>query len=372
MPRSGTTLIDKLLSLHPQALVFSQPLPLLYVRVKAAFLSTLGDRPAAERRYPLTDLFRSHWVAPEDFREFLDNFLLDESFCRATLEEMAPFDGQYTKPEDPFQALEGYRSTSLNGFVGHYLNSLADDAKHRVLGSKETTCEEYIPYFLAQGARVVEIVRDPRDVISSLDYGRGHRFGGRRKPLLFNLRQWRKSISFALAHQDDPGFLAIRYEDLACNPGLTMARITDFLGLDRLPQDALEGDLKTQSGELWRSNSSHRATTRVTSDSVGRYRQHLPREVDVFVQTVCFSEMKRLGYEVEIDQNEILPILDRYQEHDLLERPELGFYAWSEQRRDEEKTRWRMLEEGAFEPEWFVFKAAFSQLLRWQEGQCTV
>ena len=40
MLRSGTTLLDKLLSIHPQALVHSQPLTPLYVKVKRAFLQT--------------------------------------------------------------------------------------------------------------------------------------------------------------------------------------------------------------------------------------------------------------------------------------------------------------------------------------------
>lgn len=368
MPRSGTTLVDKLLSIHPKALVFSQPLPLLYVRVKTAFVSTLGDRPGAEDHYPLNDMFRGNWFRPEDLLEFLGSFRLENDFCREVLEEMIPFEGQYTKFEDPLRVLNGYRPTSLYRFVERYLETFAIGRELCLLGSKETYCEEYIPYFLTRGARVLEIVRDPRDVITSLDKGSGGRFGGRRKPHLFNLRQWRKSVAFALAHQRRADFLALRYEDLVRDPPSVAARITDFLELPLLAPEVFESDLRSQSGEIWRSNSSHRAATRITADSIGRYRRHLSRETDLFIQAVCFHEMKLLGYDVEIGEDEVLPILDRHRELEPLARPELGFWTWSEQRREEESTRWRMLREGTFEPSWFAFEAAFSQLARWREG----
>ncbi len=367
MPRSGTTLLDKLLSIHPQAHVFSQPLPLLYVRAKEAFLES---RPRTTvRRYPMNDMVSANWYPPADFSDFLATYRLGGAFCRTVLEDMVPFDGQYTKPEDPFRMLEAYRPASFYGFVTRYFESLGATGGLRVVGSKETWCEEYIPYFLENGARVLVILRDPRDAITSLNHGRGTSFGGRRKPHLFNLRQWRKSVAFALAHRERADFLALRYEDLACDPTTTAARITDFLELDRFSPEVFEGPLRSQSGKVWRSNSSHRAMTRITPDSVGRYRKHLPRKTDLFVQAACFAEMKRLGYQVEIGEDEVPTTLDRYREDEPLERPELAFYAWSDERREEERARWRMLRQGAFEPAWFIFETAFCQLLRWREAE---
>ncbi len=367
MPRSGTTLIDKLLSIHPQAHVFSQPLPLLYVRVKEAFLES---RPGTgDHRYPLNDMFGANWYPPADFSEFLARFQLGVAFCRTALEDMVPFDGQYTKPEDPFRVLDAYRPASLYGFITRYFESLGVTGGLHVVGSKETWCEEYIPYYLASGARVLMILRDPRDAITSLNHGRGRSFGGRRKPHLFNLRQWRKSVAFALAQEGRPDFLVLRYEDLVRDPRPVAARITDFLALDRFASEVFESDLRSQSGRVWRSNSSHRAATRITPDSVGRYREHLPRETDRFVQAACFAEMKRLGYEVEIADGDVLSILDRHREDGALERPELASYAWSGKRREEERTRWQMLRAGVFEPAWFIFETAHAQLCRrWRRG----
>ena len=188
MPRSGTTLLDKLLSSHPAALVFSQPLPLLYVEVKRRFLQD-RELGAASRAYPLNDMFRTNYYASEAFQAFLETFLLEPIFCREVLAAMVAFDGRYIKPADPFAFLEDYKASRLFDFVRSYVRWLADGDCPVVTGSKETFCEEYIPYFLANGATVIQLVRDPRDVVTSLNFGHGERFGGRIKPHLFNLRQ---------------------------------------------------------------------------------------------------------------------------------------------------------------------------------------
>ncbi len=370
MPRSGTTLVDKLLSSHPQAHVLSQPLPLLYVRIKRAFLEsrpTAGREPLA-LRYPLNDMFGPNYYPPAELRQFLESFRLSRELCRQTLEEMVPFDGQYTKPSSPFQVLEGYRPAPLHDFVERYCEPLVATGQPRIAGTKEAYCEEYTPYYLSSGARVLEILRDPRDILTSLNSGHGPRFGGRSKPHLFNLRQWRKSVAFALAHRAQPGFLAVRYEDLVRDPPSVTARITDFLELDRFAPEILRGDLKSQSGERWSSNSSSCPATRIVTDSIGRYRRHLSRETDLFVQAVCFAEMKELGYEVEIGEGEVLPILARYLESGPAERPELGSYLWSEDRYIEEQARWQSMGQGTFEPAWFLFEEAFLSLRRWRQN----
>ena len=69
-PRTGTTLLDKLLSTHPDVLIHSQPLPLLYVRLKRMFLQGLGHQAAAGG-YPLNDMFLGNYYAPDQFAAFL-------------------------------------------------------------------------------------------------------------------------------------------------------------------------------------------------------------------------------------------------------------------------------------------------------------
>ena len=64
-----------------------------------------------------------------------------------------------------------------------------------VIGSKEIAVEEYIPYFIEVGTKVVLVVRDPRAMIASLALGEGERYGGSPRPILFDVRNWRKSVA---------------------------------------------------------------------------------------------------------------------------------------------------------------------------------
>lgn len=365
MPRSGTTLLDKILSMHPQAHVFSQPLPLLYVRLKRAFLDSRRDSAhlsPAVRRYPLNDSFASTYSCPDDLKRFLAALLLDAAFCRSVLEEMQDFDGRYTAPSEPSRVLDGYRSAPLDDFTRHYLDMLRPSLRAEVVGSKEVSCEEFVPYYLGRGFRVLQIVRDPRDVVASLDFGEGPRFAGGPKPLLFNLRQWRKSVAFALALRRDSGFLTVSYEELVRDPNVTLARITEFLELRRFPSEYLDSDLRSQSGDVWRSNSSHGAVSRIGTLSVGRYRSLLRSETDLFVQAVCYPELKVLGYEVAIEEDQVESILSDYQERRAHSRPELSGYSWGKDRLEEELVRWNALRGDTFDPRYFLFEGAFSRL----------
>ena len=369
MPRSGTTLLDKLLSLHPCAQVLSQPLPLIYIRLKRIFLEARCHPTAldpAQARYPLNGMLGAHYYPPADFLAFLETFTLSRTFCRRCLEDMRPLSGQYTKPRSPLRIFETFQAGTLYDFVSQYCASLVSPDQLpdelAVVGSKETYCEEYTPYLLANGAKVLYILRDPRDVLTSLSYGNSARFGGRPTPHLFNIRQWRKSVAFALAHKTKANFLAVRYEDLVCTPRKVLNRITCFLALDEFPPETLERDLRSQSGDIWQSNSSFDATTRISSQSVGRYRRYLPQATGRLVQALCFREMQHLGYTVDIKEEDVLPIIDCYVEIEPLARPELDFYMWSPMRREGERKRWQRLCEGTFEPTLFIFETAFSQL----------
>src|SRR5205807_9875042 len=123
----------------------------------------------------------------------------------------------------------------------------------RWFGSKETICEEYVPALLDVGFRCAITLRDPRDVLASLNYGRGHAFGGARKPLLFNARSWRKSVAVALAMEEHRQFRWCRYEDLVTDAPATLTRIAPAA----IHNTAVTGEVRDESGKPWPGNSSH-------------------------------------------------------------------------------------------------------------------
>jgi hypothetical protein len=366
MPRSGTTLVDKLLSSHERAFVLSQPLPLLYVRLKKEFLDQYGGAAARTRVatvYALNDMFGDNYYPPERLLDFLQGLRIEPGLVRQVLESMLDFNGQYTKPAQPLQVLEGHRASSLLELVTRYTELLLPPRELSVIGSKENYYEEMIPYFLAEGGRVLYITRDPRDIITSLSHGRGATFSGPRKPDLFTIRQWRKSIAFALAHQDHAGFLMVRYEDLVTSPQQVLGQVTRFLGIGELPEEVLASDLRAQDGSIWLSNSSHSSTSLISTASIGRYRCHLSPERDRLIQACCYPELRLLGYQLDLARHQVAAELGRRELEEPLARPALEDYLWSPARSDEELERWqRLQEDGGCQPELFVFDEVFRQL----------
>ena len=366
MPRSGTTLVDKVVSLHEDAHVLSQPLPLLYVHLKRAFLASRSEGPLRpdSTSFPLNDMIGPNYYPPESFLEFLESQNLSSDWCRKALEEMVDFEGQYTKPADPLRILDGYQPGSLFQFVTSYCELLVREERLVVIGSKETYCEEFVPYFLSCGAAVIMIIRDPRDIITSLNHGSGSKFGGRINPHLFNILQWRKGVAFALAHGSHPNFVAIRYEDLVRNRYETVGRLCRLLSLEAIPAHRLDRDIRTRSGEIWRSNSSHELSTRISARSIGTHQRFLSPALIRFVEATCFPEMKEMGYELAIEREEVAHTIDEFRETETLERPELKMYLLSDERRAEEIGRWRRLQEKDYESSVFLFPKAFEELAR--------
>lgn len=295
MHRSGTTLLEKLLDAQPAFTILSQPAPLLFVEAKRDFLRTLGE---ADAPYPLGHLFGERRHDVSDLTAFLATYRLDRERARALFAQMETYSGQYTRftREETDAALIDARFVSM--MVALWRNLARREAQFA--GAKETTCEEFLPAFLEAGVQCALILRDPRDVLASLNHGRGATFGGAVRPTLFNLRQWRKSVAFMLALEGRSGFHWLRYEDLTADPAAELQR----LGTDAEPR----------LPETWGGNSSHGERRGVSRESVGTYREVLPPAVIRFTEAACYPELRLLGYEVSIDESEVPEILRSFEE----------------------------------------------------------
>ena len=294
--RSGTTLLEKLLHAHPASCVASQPFPALYAYVKVLFDESRGVR----RRYPLSHRFLEADYSDGEFATFLDRRQLTDSDIDAVFGQLAGhLEGHWT-PE-----ILGVRATIQPGtFMEVYrqlmrsLLALFPKAGTRILGSKEILVEEYVPYLLDQGVHAVVILRDPRDMIASLNFRERDNATGRGRPVLYSMRVWRKSVATALAFEGHPRFRWLQYEDLVASPQTVMAGLGDWLGLSDFPDDVLSGSLRDQRGREWDGNSSFRDQVGVSRTSVGRFRKILPEGVQAFIEAVAAPEMALLGYAV--------------------------------------------------------------------------
>jgi len=326
MQRSGTTLLERLLGL------LSQPFPLLFVEAKRDFLRGLGRSGV---RYPLGHLFLEDGYRPEDFHRHLEEPRFDGERLQRIFEEMRGFSGQYT-PVDP-AAIPPLPPSGFADLVAGIYRALS------AAGSKETICEEFLPYFLDHGWRCALILRDPRDVVASLNHGRGPEYGGRLKPTLFNVRNWRKSVAHALHLEGAPGFMWLRYEDLVADPAAALRAfgLSDF---------EIRG---------WTGNSSHGERIGVSAESVGAYRKVLDPGVARFIEAACLPEMRLLGYPVSLEADEAPGVLRDFEEPYEITRE--GMESASDA---DEVRRLELLgeETNAVVRPWFLFERAHARL----------
>lgn len=301
--RSGTTLLDRLINQFPDVSILSQPFPLLFVETKRSFFRSLG---LDDIRYPLGHLFLEERYDHAMLADFLRRWRTSHEHLRAIFEDMRGYSGQYTRFSDEeveraIACVDG--DDDFASVVQKLIRSLCRREKAAWFGSKETICEELLPSMLDRGFRCVLIIRDPRDVIASLNHGRGAEFGGSIKPLLFNIRSWRKSVAYALDLQARSRFQWCRYEDLVRTPVAELARIAAPLGL-KATSDGLTSELRNGDGSIWAGNSSHGELYAISDASVGIYKKLLDPDVQRMVEAACLPELRYLGYDTSLTHAE--------------------------------------------------------------------
>jgi hypothetical protein len=136
-------------------------------------------------------------------------------------------------------------------------------------------------------ARLIHVVRDPRDVVASLrrmPWGSG-------SPLA-EAKLWRACVEGAEACAGRPGFLRLRYETLIAQPEQELRRVCAFLGEEFTPA-LLEGEAGGRSDRWW----FDRAQGQIETSRVGRWRQELSTDDVAIVEWVAGELLVRHGYD---------------------------------------------------------------------------
>jgi hypothetical protein len=311
--RSGTTLLEKLLGAQERISILSQPFPLLFVEAKRAFLRTLGF---GDDRYPLGHLFHDTRYEAGAFADFLGRWRSTPAELRWLFDRMESYTGQYTRFTAQLLDEAFARVPADADFAGvvSTLDRLLAPRPAVFVGSKETTCEEFVPPLLQRGFRCALLIRDPRDVVASLNHGRGRQFGGDIKPTLFTVRSWRKSVAVALAMEGHARFHWCRYENLVVNPGGELLRLATTIGVDPVDEAGASSEMRDAAGDVWAGNSSFTDHRGVSASSVGAYRTILDAGVAKMIEATCLPELQLLGYETGLDTSEALRVIHQFRE----------------------------------------------------------
>jgi len=274
--RSGTTLLDKLLFQHPSVSVASQPYPSFYHLVKRRF----NEAHNVQSVYPINTRLSNDYYEMQDFIKFLNHYKFNEGDqVNSLMEMMLPSDTGF---------IDSFKQLQLRAGKELITNST------EYAGSKEILCEDFIGVLLENGVRVIHIVRDPRDVLSSAALGK--EYTGNVRPLLYTLRMWRKSVAFSIQYSEHPLFYSVKYEDLVSSPKLALNKLAGFL---KIKEIELKSHLIDQQGNVWKSNSSFGKNEHITSSSVGKYKEILDTISISYINTLCAPELKYLDYECD-------------------------------------------------------------------------
>ncbi|HEV8438213.1 MAG TPA: sulfotransferase [Methylomirabilota bacterium] len=267
VPRSGTSLMRAILGSHPQVALFPTELPI--------WRSFLG-------------LYRGQDLKRLDVRRRLvEDIVSHDNVARAGV----TLDGEAVLGE-----LAAEPAVTLGRVYAHILSQYARQVGRPRWGVKSPGDELHSDAIFAEfpGARVVHMMRDPRDVVVS-QRGRPNMS---RRHIASIAYSWRRSARLARHYTDKyaGAYVAVRYEDLVSDPSATVRRVCEVLDLEYR-----SGMLKMNGQPKWPgSNSSYSDVSAegrtISRIGVGRYLTRLPAVDTWFVQSRVGAELDRWGY----------------------------------------------------------------------------
>lgn len=166
-------------------------------------------------------------------------------------------------------------------------------------GDKSLNTERYAqPIFEAYpAARILHMIRDPRDRYASVLARWEHRRGG----VGAGTAMWLDSLQWAQRNQQQfpDRYQTIRYETLVARPEETMRQICAFIGEPYTPEIlSMEGapEFRNDGGN---SSYGSRKPGTISTNSIGKYRKVLRASDIHFIQARAKQQMEPLGYPLE-------------------------------------------------------------------------
>jgi sulfotransferase family protein len=256
-PRSGTTFLRHLLDRHPSLSVCGETRFFADVyRRRWLFgnLANLKNRRRLVEQYLSTARIRRLGLDLEGLTEKL--------LCEAT-SYPALFTG----------ILEYYAAS-------HGKKRFGEKTPHHAFHA-ETLCQWY------PGAAIIHLVRDPRDVVASLQ-----RAPWAPDNVLSNASMWLMFDRAARRLQNYAGYLMVRYETLVTQPEQELARICAHVGEDYAP-----GMLVTTEPAPSPGSKPNLAAGPLTRERLNKWREQLTAEEVSLIEWIDGKDMQGYGYQ---------------------------------------------------------------------------
>jgi ornithine cyclodeaminase/alanine dehydrogenase-like protein (mu-crystallin family) len=152
-------------------------------------------------------------------------------------------------------------------------------------------------------AKIVHVVRDPRDVVASLKAHKKRKIKdgalvptGYCMPVNFCIDRWQLAIEHALARRDSANYHEVRYESLILETERTLRALCEFLGVD-FDERMLRFHLcDTPTRDYMKFPQNVEATQPLYASAVGRYRTALTEAEIAETERRLGDYMDMFGY----------------------------------------------------------------------------
>jgi len=319
MFRSGTTLMSKLLTFHPNIMMAGDAGLFFFRHFRNHWYEQAAKAPWKPDDPMSSGFLDANWaaeraIAASDLGEALD----PEARSRLA----GDIDSTTLKHHpDLVERLGRIRADTFRDFFSGVVDLMVatygrDQAGVTHAGMKMAWLEAFVPALSRAfpEMKFVLMMRDVRAIVASQNSK------GETRPLLFYARNWRKSVAYAhhLARCEETAsrVLLLQYESLVADPERTMRGVCDFLGVD-YSEEMLNLDRNVdERGERWAPNTSYGSASGFFTSSVSKWKEQLsPREIRM-LDYLCGPELRLMGYEAQCDDLPVAELLAQSAEPD--------------------------------------------------------
>ncbi|NJN27498.1 MAG: sulfotransferase [Cyclobacteriaceae bacterium] len=279
--RSGTTLMGRILGLNDEIFTFEE---LHFFEQLWSIKDKNKTINASEAEMLYAQLLKNQstgYLSKYDFKKFRDE-------AKATLQDNV---------RETVSRIDVFKTFLINEVEKHGKRIPCEQTPRNILYIDDIL--QLIP-----NAKILAMVRDPRDVVLSQKYKWKRRFlGAKNIPLSESLRSWinyhpitisrlwRENFRILDTHEKHPSVLVIKFESLIYQPEIELHKICDFIGVEfseKMMNVAFKGS----------SNKADKNLQGIQKNT-GNWRSGGLTKSEIFLtQIICQQEMNRLGYEM--------------------------------------------------------------------------
>ncbi|MGY4688934.1 sulfotransferase family protein [Salibacterium sp. K-3] len=305
MPRSGTTLISRILDAHTNSVAPPDP----YFGFFREFRNSLFEKHNLDcvEDEPLFDYFNG----------------INKDKKHAILEGNLNIDIPTEKRDKVKKTIIGFAQTASPLAVpyieqtnaGNFKELLIElyEALHKAYGNQDTTHvgfktawveEFYLPFSRSlDDMKFINIIRDPRALIASRLKSTKHLRHD--YPFDFLVKNWRKSAAYGLYNSNhySDNVYTVKYEDLVSNTEYEVKKICEVLNLPFQKHMVDVRNFRDGKGNQWTNNSAYKETNSISQEFTDKWKTELSLKEVQYIEDLCEVEMKLLGYERVTNNN---------------------------------------------------------------------